>query len=64
MLSFFQREVLDEIRDLIESVYEGFPTYLGTHFDVTKHIRLVPSFQGKEVDKYFLHFVKAVENLK
>ena len=27
-------------------------------FDVTKHIRLVPPFQEKEVDKYFLHFEK------
>ena len=27
MLSFFQRDVLDEILDLIESVSEGFPTY-------------------------------------
>ena len=26
------------------------------NFDVTKHIRLVPPFQEKEVDKYFLHF--------
>ena len=25
---------------------------------VTKHIRPVPSFQEKEVDKYFLHFEK------
>ena len=25
----------------------------GAHFDVTKHIRLVPPFQEKEVDKYF-----------
>ena len=32
------------------------PLDLGTHFDVTKHIRLVPPFQEKEVDKYFLHF--------
>ena len=29
------------------------PLGLGTHFDVTKHIRLVPPFQEKEVDKYF-----------
>ena len=36
----------------------------GAHFDVTKHIRLVPSFQKKEVDKYFLHFEKVAENLK
>ena len=27
---FFQRDVLDEIWDLIESVSEGFPTYFGT----------------------------------
>ena len=40
------------------------PLGLGTHFDVTKHIRLVPSFQEKEVDKYFLHFEEVDENLK
>ena len=33
------------------------------NFDVTKHIRLVPPFQEKEVDKYFLHFEKFAENL-
>ena len=34
-------------------------------FDVTKHVRLVPPFQEKEVDKYFfLHFEKVEENLK
>ena len=33
-------------------------------FDVAKHIRLVPAFQEKEVDKYFLHFEKVAENLK
>ena len=33
------------------------------NFDVTKHIRLVPPFQEKEVDKYFLHFEKIAENL-
>ena len=27
MLSFFPRDVFDEILDLIESVSEGFPTY-------------------------------------
>ena len=32
------------------------------NFDVTKHIRLVPPFQEKEVDKYFLHFEKVAEN--
>ena len=33
------------------------------NFDVTKHIRLVPPFQEKEVDKYFLHFEKVAESL-
>ena len=37
---------------------------LGIHFDVTKNIRLVPPFQEKEVDTYFLHFDKVSENLK
>ena len=32
-------------------------------FDVTKHIKLVPPCQEKEVDKYFLHFEKVAENL-
>ena len=40
------------------------PLDLGTHFDVTKHTRLAPPFQEKEVDKYFLHFEKVAENLK
>ena len=33
------------------------------NFDVTKHIRLVPPFQERKVDKYFLHFEKVAENL-
>ena len=32
MLSFFPRDALDEILDLIESVSEGFPTYSFMHF--------------------------------
>ena len=40
------------------------PLDFGVHFDVTKHIRLIPPFQEKEVDKYFLHFEKVAENLK
>ena len=36
----------------------------GAYFDVTKHIRLVPPFQEKEVDKYFLQFEKVAETLK
>ena len=37
---------------------------LGTRFDVTKHIRLFPSLQEKEVEKYFLHFGKVAANTK
>ena len=33
-------------------------------FDVSRVIRLVPPFQEKEVDKYFLHFEKIAESLK
>ena len=33
------------------------------NFYVSKHIRLVPPFQEKEVDKYFLHFEQVEENL-
>ena len=40
------------------------PLDFGVHFDVTKHIRLVPPFQEKEADKYFLHFEKVADNLK
>ena len=40
------------------------PLDLGTQFDVTKHIRLVPPFQEKEVYKYSLHFEKVAKNLK
>ena len=31
MLSFFPRDILDEISDLIESVSEGFSTYCFIH---------------------------------
>ena len=31
-------------------------------FDATKNIRLVPKFEEKEVDKYFLHFEKIAES--
>ena len=32
------------------------PLDFGNNFDVTKHIRLVPAFQEKAVDKYFFFF--------
>ena len=33
-------------------------------YDVTKFIRLVPPFQEKDVDQYFLHFEKIANSLK
>jgi len=33
-------------------------------FDVSKHIRLVPPFQEKEVDKYFVQFEKIATSLE
>ena len=47
-----------------KSKIKPLPLDSGKSFDVTKHIRLVPPFQEKEVDKYFLHFEKVAENLK
>ena len=41
-----------------------FHSRFNSRFDVTKHIRMVPSFQEKEVDNYFMHFEKVAENLK
>ena len=35
-----------------------------SQFDATKNIRLVPKFEEKEVDKYFLHFEKIANSLK
>ena len=47
-----------------KSKSKPLPLDSGKSFDVTKHNRLVPPFQEKEVDKYFLHFEKVAENLK
>ena len=37
MLSFFPRDVLDEIWDLVGSVSEGFPTYTGKKGKIILH---------------------------
>ena len=47
-----------------KSKSKPLPLDSGKSFDVTKHILLVPPFQEKEVDRYFLHFEKVAENLK
>ena len=40
------------------------PTGPAAPFDISKHIRFVPPFQEKEVDKYLLHFKKVVASYK
>ena len=55
---------MKEIELYDKSKSKSLPLATSTVFDVTKHIRLVPPFQEKEVDKYFLHFEKVAENLK
>ena len=41
------------------------PTGTSTpQFDISKHIRFVPPFQEKEVDKYFLHYEKIAMSLE
>ena len=32
-------------------------------FDVSKHVRMVPLFEGEEVEKYFLHFEKVAVSM-
>ena len=39
-------------------------TVSSSAFDVSKHIKFVPSFSEMEVDKYFSHFKKAAQSLK
>ena len=46
MLSFFPRDVLDEILNLIESVSEGFPSYSFIYFG---HIETKLNAKGEEV---------------
>ena len=42
MLSFFPRDVLDEILNLIESVSEGFPTYSYCFPSNLRHLGMQP----------------------
>ena len=55
---------MKELELEVKSKSKPLPLDSGKSFDVTKHTRLVPLFQEKEVDKYFLHFEKVAENLK
>jgi len=47
---------------------QALPTHEATSkpvsFDISKHIRFVPPFQEREIDKYFLHFEKVATSLE
>ena len=64
MLSFFQRDVLDEIWDLTESVSEGFlPTLAGSwvRYPVWQHTFVSPSaFSRRAVVSYWRKYVHEV----
>ena len=60
----FDTELRMKVLEMQNMTVKRQPLDSGAHFDITKHIRLVPPFQEKEVDKYFLHFEKVAENLK
>ena len=34
------------------------------HFDITKHVRMVPEFDESDVDRYFLHFEQVAESME
>ena len=50
VLSFFPRDVLDEILNLIESVSEDFPSY---SYKKIKQQYLSTFIQGVEKDRYY-----------
>ena len=47
------------LKELDKTKEPSIPTeHASAAFDVSNHIKFVPPFQEKEVDKYFLHFEK------
>ena len=61
-----QKEIDAKIKLEQEKLEKQGSSGASTHsgFDATKNIRLVPKFEEKEVDRYFLHFEKIAESLK
>ena len=52
------------LRELDSSPVVAPPRSANTsQFDISKHIRFVPPFQEKGVDKYFLHYDKIAISL-
>ncbi|CAB4026302.1 Hypothetical predicted protein, partial [Paramuricea clavata] len=62
---FRLREQELELRKLeleVQAKGQNLRVNSGQKFDVTKHVRMVPPFQEREVDQYFLHFEKIATN--
>ena len=61
---FRLREQELELRklDLQAQANTHSPVSSDKKFDVAKHVRMVPPFQEREVDQYFLHFEKIATN--
>ena len=55
---------IEEIEMQKKAKSKSVPLDSSKIFDVTKHIRLVPPFQEKEVDQCFLHFETVTENFE
>jgi len=53
------------LKELDKTKQSSIPTERASAaFDVSKHIKFVPPFQEREVDKYFLHFEKISTTLE
>ena len=52
VLSFFPRDVLDEILNLIESVSEDFPSYSSRYKRPIKRENILVHFTRKDIDQY------------
>lgn len=58
-----EREKMEHDRELQLKLKEIEMASRNDRFDISKHVRFVPPFQDKEVDKYFLLFEKVAKDL-
>ena len=57
-------ELDTQLKLKIQGARDSFVERTETLFDVSKHIKFVPTFCESKVDKYFLHFKKIAKSLK
>ena len=58
-----QMEIDREIKLKEVEARAASPTSPNSRFEVTKYLKMVPPFQDRDVDKYFMHFEKLAESL-